>query len=50
MFDLATVTLNFDLLLKTLTLVITFLLEEIGLSYCICALLVLRPFAWYHDV
>ena len=33
---------------KTLTLVITFKPEEIGLSYCTCVFLVTRPFTWYH--
>ena len=31
---------------KTLTLAITFLPEEMRLSYCICVLLVTRPFTW----
>ena len=48
-FDLVTLTLKFDLLLKTLTLAITFLLEEMGLSYCTCAFLLTRPFTWYHS-
>ena len=37
---------------KTLTLAITFLPEEIGLSwnsYCTCVFLVTRPFIWYHS-
>ena len=34
---------------KTLTLVITFKPEVIGLSYCTCVFLVTRPFTWYHN-
>ena len=34
---------------KTLTLVITFKPEEIGLSYCTCVFLVTRPLTWYHN-
>ena len=34
---------------KTLTLAITFLPEEIGLSYYTCVLLVTRPSTWYHN-
>ena len=33
---------------KTLTLVITFLPEEIGISYCTYVYLVTRPITWYH--
>ena len=46
-----TLTLKFDLLLKTLTMAITFKLhvEEIGLSYCTCVFLVTRPYTWYHN-
>ena len=35
---------------KTLTLVATFLPEEIGLSYCTCVLLVTGRFTWYHSI
>ena len=50
-FDLVTLTLKLDQLLKTLILAIhvAFKGEEVGLSYCTCALLVTRPFTWYHD-
>ena len=34
---------------KTLTLAITLLPEEMGLSYCTCVFLVTRPFTWYHS-
>ena len=34
---------------KTLTLAITFLPVEVGLSYCTCVFLVTRPFPWYHS-
>ena len=48
-FDIVTLTLKFDLLLKkTLTLAITDKPEEIGLSYCTGVFFVTRPFTWYH--
>ena len=34
---------------KTLTFVITFNSEELGLLYCTCVFHVTRPFIWYHD-
>ena len=34
---------------KTLALVITFLPEVIGFSYCTCVFPVTRPFTWYHN-
>ena len=42
-FNIVTVTLKFDLLLKSLTLTITFKPEEVGLSYCTCVFLVTIP-------
>ena len=35
---------------KTLTLVITFKLFKIELSYFICVFIVTRPFIWYHTL
>ena len=42
-------TLKFDLLFKTLTLVITYEPWEKGLSYFTCLFLVIRPFTRYHN-
>ena len=38
-----------DVWTKTLTLAITFLTEEIGLSYYACVFIVTRPFSWYRN-
>jgi hypothetical protein len=44
------VCLSICLSAKTLTLVITFDLLVLGLSYFTCVFLLARPFIWYHDL
>ena len=48
-FHPVTLTSNFDLLLKNLTLAITFEPKEIGLPYYACAFRVARPFCRHQN-